>query len=418
MARPKKSLLDLPKYRLHRGSGNAVVELSGKTHYLGTYGSPESLAKYHALIAAWGTASPSTPPPSTPTSTSTVVPVAPAAPDTITVSELVDRFLLHADSYYRHPDGTPTAETWAFSRVVKPLLAMFGRMAADAFRPTALKLLRDELMKVVPSAKSPTKQAGYRVRTAVNKDISRVRMIFSWGVENELVKPETYGALRLVKGLRAYRCEAPESEAVRPVPIKHVTAIKPYVSRQIWALVELQRLTGARPGELVLLRPVDIDTTTKPWAFSPSMHKTAHHGHRRTIYFGPKAQGILEAFIKGRKIDAFLFNPKEAERERHAKAEVHRRRHQKPNAKKTGRKVRDRYDREGYARAIARACRKANVPPWHPNQLRHLAATELRRKFGIEAAQTILGHRLGSAITEVYAESNADKARGIIRRIG
>ncbi len=40
------------------------------------------------------------------------------------------------------------------------------------------------------------------------------------------------------------------------------------------------------------------------------------------------------------------------------------------------------------------------IPPWHPHQPRHNAATELRKEFGIEAARIILGHH-SPAITEV-----------------
>ena len=50
---PKNSL---PKYRLHRPSGCAVVTLSGKVHYLGKYDSEESRDLYNRLIAEWLTA--------------------------------------------------------------------------------------------------------------------------------------------------------------------------------------------------------------------------------------------------------------------------------------------------------------------------------------------------------------------------
>jgi hypothetical protein len=42
-----------PKYRLHRKSGRAFVELNGRRIYLGTYESPETRQKYHARIAEW-----------------------------------------------------------------------------------------------------------------------------------------------------------------------------------------------------------------------------------------------------------------------------------------------------------------------------------------------------------------------------
>jgi integrase len=55
---------------------------------------------------------------------------------------------------------------------------------------------------------------------------------------------------------------------------------------------------------------------------------------------------------------------------------------------------------------------------WHPHQLRHNAATRLRHEFGIDIAQTILGHRLGSAVTEIYAAANVKRAREAIRETG
>ena len=32
------------------------------------------------------------------------------------------------------------------------------------------------------------------------------------------------------------------------------------------------------------------------------------------------------------------------------------------------------------------------IPHWHPNQLRHNAATRLRREFGLDMARAVLGH--------------------------
>jgi integrase len=54
---------------------------------------------------------------------------------------------------------------------------------------------------------------------------------------------------------------------------------------------------------------------------------------------------------------------------------------------------------------------------WHPHQLRHTAATNLRRDFGLEAAQVILGHKTLTA-TEIYAERNVAKARQVMGEVG
>jgi integrase len=63
----------------------------------------------------------------------------------------------------------------------------------------------------------------------------------------------------------------------------------------------------------------------------------------------------------------------------------------------------------------ARAWREANC--WSPNQLRHTAATEIRREFGIEAAQNTLGHA-SVDVTEIYAEKSLDQVREVMEKLG
>ena len=53
----------------------------------------------------------------------------------------------------------------------------------------------------------------------------------------------------------------------------------------------------------------------------------------------------------------------------------------------------------------------------HPHQLRHNAATAIRREFGIEAARIILGHETLTA-TQIYAEADLAKASAVMRQIG
>ena len=45
--------LRIPKYRLHKASGQAVVTLSGRDVYLGKHGSEESHARYHEEVSHW-----------------------------------------------------------------------------------------------------------------------------------------------------------------------------------------------------------------------------------------------------------------------------------------------------------------------------------------------------------------------------
>ena len=54
---------------------------------------------------------------------------------------------------------------------------------------------------------------------------------------------------------------------------------------------------------------------------------------------------------------------------------------------------------------------------WHPNQLRHNAATRIRREFGLDVARAVLGH---SSVmpTQVYAEQDVAKAMEAMGRVG
>ena len=54
---------------------------------------------------------------------------------------------------------------------------------------------------------------------------------------------------------------------------------------------------------------------------------------------------------------------------------------------------------------------------WHPNQLRHNAATRLRKEFGVELARIVLGHATAFT-TEIYVEADRAQAMEVIAKVG
>ncbi len=96
--------------------------------------------------------------------------------------------------------------------------------------------------------------------------------------------------LKTVPAFRKGQTSALETDPVQPVPIEHVDAARPFLSRQVNALISLQLYTGARGGELFKLRPVDIrqHPSAGVWTIAPTEHNTAHHGYIRKIYLGPR----------------------------------------------------------------------------------------------------------------------------------
>lgn len=382
-----------PQYRLHKPSGLAVVTLNGEDFYLGEYGSQKSEAEFDRLIAEWLANGRRTP----------------SWSNDLTVNELLVAFQHHAETYYRKPDGTPSREIDNIKLSLRPLRELYAHTLARDFSPLALKAVRQKMI-----------DSGL-CRNQCNKRTGRVVHVFRWAVENELVPASVHHGLKAVAGLRRGRSEARESEPVKPVPDAFVEAVRNHVQPPIWAMIQLQRLTGMRPGEAVNLRTGDIDTSGKVWIYKPPAHKTAHHGHERIICIGPKAQTVLRPWLKT-DLNSPIFSPRETLEALRASLRAGRKTRVQPSQrnrrkKKPKRRPREVYSVEAYGRAIARACRKAKVPHWHPHQLRHNAATWLRKEFGLDAARCILGHR-STVVTEVYAEVDRHKAIEVMGLVG
>ena len=201
------------------------------------------------------------------------------------------------------------------------------------------------------------------VRNHVNRQVSRIRQIFKWAVSEELINASILHALQAVTALRPGRGDgAKESEPVRPIANEIVDATLKHLPAMAGDMVRVQRLTGMRAGELCRMRGIDLDTTGKVWTYKPAAHKTAHHGHIRTIYIGPRGQMILQKYLRP-TVDEFLFQPAESELKRrqmqHAERVTPDNQGNRPGTNKVRRRQRppgERYDVAAYRRAIARAC--------------------------------------------------------------
>jgi hypothetical protein len=104
--------------------------------------------------------------------------------------------------------------------------------------------------------------------------LTSIVRVFKWAVENELVPPDVHHGLEAESGLRKGRSRAPEREKVKPVPDALVDAIRPHIARQVWAMIQLQRLTDMRPGEVMIMRSYALDTSGNVWVYIPNRQKT------------------------------------------------------------------------------------------------------------------------------------------------
>jgi integrase len=150
---------------------------------------------------------------------------------------------------------------------------------------------------------------------------------------------------------------------------------------------------------------IDFSSANGNWVYCPFTHKTERWGPDKFITLGKKAQAILTPFLNACELETeYVFNPSKIV------ARIDKQR-TKPGKKTKKRKryVADCYNDRTYRQQIERACDKAGIPHWTPNQLRHAKATETRRKHGLEATQSVLGHA-DLRSTQRYAPRTLDHA--------
>ena len=212
-----------------------------------------------------------------------------------------------------------------------------------------------------------------------------------------------------------------EGRTVRPVKLITVEATLSFMTPMVSDMVQLQLWSGMRPGELVRMRPCDIEKHEAFWIYTPATHKTAWHDHTRVIVLGTKAQAILAKYLL-RPAEEYCFKPElsdiQAMQRRHEARKTPLNCGNRPGSNNKGTKPYNDYlNTRSYHLHIARACKKAGVEPWFPHQLRHTAATEIRRDFGLDAARAVLGHR-SVIVTNDYAELDLQKAVTVAQAMG
>jgi len=393
----------LPKLCRNKTRDAAFVYRDGKKIYLGRWNAPETIAAYRRYIAELT---------SEPTR---VVGKRDETNAVATLAELAAAFLTDRAEYYVK-NGKQTGQLDRFRAALEFPLRYFPATPVDDFGPKKLLFCRDEMEK-----------SGRFARSYINTLINCVRTVFRWGVGLELVRPETLVGLQAVPPLKRDKSTAREVAPVEPVPGPVVDATLPFLPDRVAAMVRLQRLTGMRPGEVCAMRAGDVDRSGAVWIYTLRTDKTAHRraaSAKKRVPLGRRAQAILTPYLveKADAPDAFLFSPRDAARDR---AFERRQRRQTPltpsqaarDAAPKTRRYNDFYAENLYCKIIAKGAERAGVERWAPNRLRHLYATEVRAKFGLEAAQIMLGHARAD-VTQIYAERDFQKAAQIAAEIG
>ncbi|MEZ6088238.1 MAG: site-specific integrase [Pirellulaceae bacterium] len=359
---------------------------------------------------------------------------------------LIRDYLHYAKGYYG------TAATSDYVRIkpaLKQLRDLYTDHDAADFGPVGYKAVRQTMI-----------EAGL-TRQGINSRMKKIIRAFKWAASEGKIPPTTFETLRLIPSLKSGRTEAPDTKPVIPVDDAIVDATLACLSPIVADMVRLQRLLGCRPGEVCNLIPNSFDLTEDVWVAELIEHKTARHGHTRKIFVGPKAQAIILPYLD-RESDEHLFRPCDVVAHRRQKDAANRTTPlscgNRPGKRSGGfrrgkfrKSPSEAYTTQTYRRAIHNACDRAFPAPyplcqapgesaaawkrrlsdeqlkalkawqsehrWGPNRLRHSRGTEVRKTFGLEAAQVTLGHR-NANVTQVYAERNEELGKRVAREAG
>jgi integrase len=307
---------------LHRASGQAVVVLNHRSFYLGKFGTPESKTEYQRIISEW-LANEHRPLP-TPAARAATSPTR----HDLTITELVVAYWQHVRDYYVK-DGQPTSEPDVIRQALRFIRQSHGGMRAIDFGLLSLKAVRESMIRHPITRKIKVKDRAtgkvqevekvLRIglaRNDINKQISRIRGMFKWAAANEMLPITVYQALATVPGLRKDRSTAREKKPVHPVADEDIEMVLPHLPAAIRTMVQIQRLCGGQPQDMVVMRPCDIDCSGSIWEHQPNRHKSEHRGRRRIVFLGPRAQELLKPWLKGINSTEYVFSPRRAERAR------------------------------------------------------------------------------------------------------
>lgn len=402
----------IPPLRRH-ASGQAAVYL-GKYVYLGRWGTPESVAVYERTIAAW-------------LANGRRWPVVLAS--AVTTEQLAHAYLEHARTYYVKSDRA-TSSVGAIRRAMDLLvMSGLGAVPAVTFGTTHLRHFQTYL------AADPLRRWSRGTMNSYTKIAVRA---FEWAAADLMLGPAVdrqaqLAELRAVPLLKRGRPAAPGLKPARetrdrePADLDHVKAAMIASTPTLRAMIEVQLLTGMRPLEVTRIRLGDLRPTINPavmlYTPRPDANKLDHAAKPRHVYIGPRAWAILAARLPDHP-DAYVFRPRDARDE--ARDAVTRTTPAWPShsskarhlARKRGPlKIRDRYSTDSYRQAIERACLRAKVPIWTPNQLRHNAASYIAEHESVQVAQILLGHA-DIATTMIYVKVAERQAIDAVLRLG
>jgi len=340
-----------PPMKVHKASGQVRVRINGRDHYLGAEGSPQVQKNYARVLAEHERLLESPTPP-------VVVP---------DVDTIIADWIEQASKSCNEKDRKN------YFRALMVLSRTCGEIAAPDFTPARLRAVRDAMMTGSwrrPEERAQTNRSGIKrgqldwCRSTCNAQVARIRNVWRWAEEMELVPRGSWAALGALRGLKKTDRAVRHGNKTRPATWDDLQLVLSQLrSEPIKAMLTLQYWTGARSGEIRRMKAGEIDRTQEVWLYRPEKHKTEHLGNVRVIGLGAHAREVLARWLSGKRPEQLVFRSK------------------------TGRP----YTGEHYGRASTNAGRRAGLDWFRPYCLRHGAKQRFTREHGLDVARALLG---------------------------
>ena len=309
------------------------------------------------------------------------------------------------------PNGKSRTSRYYSARQAIAAMEDFWEYPVTCFGSRELTEVQEKLVNtaVISRPKDPAKtpKKRLRCRVTINNTIHRIRQLFKWAATRKRIEQDEWPALKaqleMVTPLLRNQTQAWDGPEDRTVSDEVVDATIPHLPDIVADLLRFQRYTGCRPGEAQSLLLGEIDMRPLPhyegtWVYTVPQHKLSWRAKHlpRKIAIGPKAQEILKKCIPRLNGDPkrAVFSPRFSKRNptRWCKGGAIKPQSAKRQWVKKPRQVKEVYSNGAINTCIKRACEKAGIPPWSPNQLRHTRITEVREGDSLDAASAVGGH--------------------------
>jgi integrase len=378
--------------RCHKASGLAYVFHKSKRHYLGPWNTAESRRAYREWVNRWEA--------SERPAELAASPLAAGG----TVGDLVAAFMIHARRHYVHIDGQETDEVGHFKVALAPLLAAHLHRDVDAILPR-------DLIAIVEAWKAAKQSRGY-----INKNLGRIKRVFKWGLSPaELVAPETFARLSLVRGVPLGQAEEPDE--VQPVELRALARtlrrLEADGRHAFAAIVRVQYYAGPRPGEVCRMNVAEIHRRSFKVGgriipipegvavFTPRRHKLRKKNHLVYYILGPRAQAALAPFLDTADAEGFVFHRGVIGGKRFSRF---------PHC-----------DPEHYSKTVGEAAEAAHAGEkaarWSPGQLRHNFLTRWDALGSIELGSAAVRHKSLST-TAIYVQRDLSRVGSAALQLG